>query len=284
MPERLDVEGHVNVVVQKLFPLWYAVHAAEECKLPSLQDINPRLYATDRWFNVRELCSTLCFTLSSSCHDWSELMELLKVLVAVRLSERPIQLTHIHGVDTLENSGIWSSLMELGLSGRFAGISNNTNEDLAHNFAECFPPGQKVFNVSYREWDGRYALTTPVKLNYLTAIINQCLTQRIVQELPAEIKIYSVDRRALGIIAKRYWLVVLHRAAAKIFHELFQTAKVKSEICDYPSPRYDLAVLVTRKQQQSTNKVMRNLLRGRVPSEALELGEYLSRVSFPYPY
>lgn len=276
-----DVEQFLNLLFQRLFPRWYARQAAKELHLPDIGDINPPSFLSHRWLSVHSVHEAAAESLSGSNPEWQGLSEQLGKVVLETEYKRNLSLSAIHGVQSSQCDDELSDILAYAEK-ECADIPHETVEDFDNNIHNAFPDDQRPFHVSYREWDGRYYLMNKEEPRYFGALRLQCKAKKRDFNLNCVIHVESIQGRSLDRIRASYWMLLMKREAAYQLFQLMKPAKLACEIAEFEWRRSDLVFFIARKNSNTTNQILLNLLANHNSKQVIDWGRFLSRAKIPF--
>jgi hypothetical protein len=278
-----DLEQFINLIAQRLFPRWYARHAAKEIQLPDLEDINPKSYLCHRWLSLINAHEAAAESLMSSQSKWHSLAELLKKLISENEYPYSLSISAINGIKVSECDNDYPDLLSYG-SEQANQIPQETDSEYARNISLAFPEEKQPFHLGYREWDGRYYLINDDEPRHLAALINQGKKQQRDHKITCNIHVESIQGRLLDRLRSGFWMLLMKRENAYQLFQLVQHGKLECEIAEFEWRRSDLVFFIARKDDNALNEIVLNLLSNHTSQQVIDWGHFLSRAHFPFQH
>lgn len=276
-----DLEKIINVIVQRLFPRWYARQAAKEMVFPAIGDINPHSYLCHRWLSLTSAHKAASDSLLSSNQQWHSLADLLQKMVIENEYPRSLSISALDGVKVSECDSDYHNLISYGLE-QANQIPQETDNEYNRNITLAFPERKKPFYVCYREWDGRYFFINDDEPRHLAALLIQGNKQQRDYHLDCNINVESVQGRLLGRLRSGFWMLLMKREFAYQLYQLVDQARLDCEIAEFEWRRSDLVFFIARKNEKALNDIILNLLSNHSSKQILDWGQSLNNAHFPF--
>lgn len=276
-----DLEKFINLIVQRLFPRWYARQAVKEMVLPSIGNINPESYLCHRWLSLTSAHKAAANSLLSSAKQWHSLAELLQKLVVENEYPRSLSISAIDGVKVSECDLDYPNLISYGQE-QANQIPQETENEYNRNITLAFPEKKQPFYVCYREWDGRYFFINEDEPRHLAALLIQGQKQQRDYSLACNINVESIQGRMLDRLRSGFWMLLMKREFAYQLYQLVNQGRLDCEIAEFEWRRSDLVFFIARKNEKSLNEIILNLLVNHSSSQVLDWGQFLNHAHFPF--
>lgn len=280
-PTGFDLELFFNRLLQRLFPAWYAVQAAKELPLETMGPINPNSFTSRRWLSVEQALDACQSTLRDAGDEWQPLHALLGQLRVVNEVRQTIALTDLNGIEYSQYNEDWPNLKAYA-EHTVGDHAWESAEEFDQNVRTAFPNDQAPFTVRYREWDGRYVLVNDSDSRALSATLHHINHKQRDHKIKANLIVESINASALEKLQQQYWMVLMKREPAYQVLDLLQRANLNAISAEFETRRPDLVFLVARKQNNTINRVMLNLMNQRSSQQIQDFGRYLVNHHFPF--
>lgn len=279
-----ELETFLNNLIQRIFPVWYATHAAREIQTQPMGQLNPTSFLSHRWMSLHSVLQSLNSSLESQGDDWKELITVLEKLLVENEYPRRLSISSIHGVEQSRFDEEWPNLKAYAAQcGRdtelpdFAAFLKAVKRAFPERQADEAP-----HRVVYREWDGRYYYINQEEPYDLAAAQLYAEQHQCDSSVNVTINVESINSKALDKLRHEYWLLLLKRDSAYWLHDLIARANLPVAIAEFEWRRSDLSFLVGRKSDRRINRIFLNLLSNRSSQEVLDFGSYIARQHFPF--
>jgi hypothetical protein len=276
-----DLEKFINLIVQKLFPRWYARQAVKEMVLPVIGNINPHSYLCHRWLSLTSAHKAASDSLLNSNQQWHSLADLLQKMVIENEYSRSLPISALDGIKVSECDLDYPSLISYGLE-QANQIPQETDNEYNRNITLAFPEKKKPFYVCYREWDGRYFFINDDEPRHLAALLIQSKKQKRDYSLDCYINVESVQGRMLDRLRSGFWMLLMKREFAYQLYQLVDQARFDCEIAEFEWRRSDLVFFIARKNEKALNEIILNLLSNNTSKQILDWGQSLKNSHFPF--
>lgn len=276
-----DIETFLNNLIQRLFPVWYAVHAAREMPLQPLGVLNPNSFLSHRWLSLHAVFRSLAESLQAQDKEWQPLCDLLEKVLVEREFRRPLSVSALDGIEHSTQEEDWPNLLSWA-EHTGAAVAHETAEDFDLCVHRAFPQEESPHRVVYREWDGRYYWQNKEDNAHFAAALLYAHEKQRDMSFSALINVESVNSKVLDRIRNDYWLLLLARESAYPIHDLMVRADLPVALAEFEWRRGDLVFMVARKNNRHVNRILLNLLDNRSTQHILEFGRWLGRRHFPF--
>lgn len=276
-----DLEQLINLIVQRLFPRWYARQAVKEMSFPEISEINPKSYLCHRWLSLTSAHEAAAESLNNSHQQWHSLADLLKKLIVENEYPQSLSIAAINGVKVSQCDQDYRDLITYGLE-QANQIPQFTDNEYKRNITLAFPEKQQPFYVCYREWDGRYFFINQDEPRHLAALLIQGKKQQRDYKLICTVNVESVQGRMLERLRSGFWMLLMKREFAYQLYQLMNQGKLACEIAEFEWRRSDLVFFITRKTDPIANEIIVNLLANHSSKQIIDWGLFLNRAHFPF--
>ncbi len=277
-----QIETWFNMLLQRLFPVWYCIRFITESPMAFIGDINPKSHLAHRWLSVTKVCKSAAESLLKGGDDWADCADLLAKIPKTRSLRRYISIRNLLAVEHCTDEGEYPTLLEYAEHNSID-IPNSHAEHFERLAHIAFPDDHKAYHVEYHEIDGRYFLyndtTEPKELG---ALLLQCRDRQRDLNIKADIDIEFVDMRAVEIMRSRYWLLIMKRDTAYQLAYLIRACDISCQLAEFERRRSDLVILVIKKNNAKAVRIVEALVRTHLPRSVVEWGRYLSKHQYPY--
>ncbi len=277
----VDFETWFNVLLQRLFPVWYCVRYVSEMTMESIGDINPKSFLSHRWLSVPSVCKAAADSLEHAGPNWTSCAQLLRKLPRSRTYKRYLSVRYLMAVESSTVDENYPSLIDYA-EDHSKDVPNSSAEHFDQLVSAAFPDSNKHYPVCYREWDGRYYLKNEGEPKHLGALLMHCRERSRDINVKVEIDIDYIDQRVLEIIRSRYWLLLMKRDAAYQVAYLIRSAKIPCQLAEFEWRRSDLVFMVLKKSHYRTAQIVEAMVRKHFPHSVIEWGRYLSSHNYPF--
>ena len=276
-----DLEQLINLIVQRLFPRWYARQAVKEMSFPELGEINPKSFLCHRWLSLSSAHEAAAESLVGSDKQWHSLADLLKKLIIENEYPQSLSIAAIDGVKISQCDHDYRDLIHYGQQ-QADQIPQFTDNEYNRNITLAFPEKQQPFYVCYREWDGRYYFINQDEPRHFAALLMQGKNQQRDYKLTCTINVESIQGRMLERLRSGFWMLLMKREFAYQLYQLMNQGKLACEIAEFEWRRSDLVFFITRKTDPVANEIMVNLLANHSSKQIIDWGLFLNRAHFPF--
>ena len=276
-----QIETWFNLLLQRLFPVWYCIRFITESPMEYIGEINPKSHLAKKWLSVTKVCKSASESLVKGGPDWADCADLLSKIPRSRSLRRYISIRNLLAVEHCQDEGEYPTLLEYA-ERNSTDIPNSHAEHFEQLAHIAFPDEHKAYNVEYHEIDGRYFIfneTEPVELG---ALLLQCRDRQRDLNIKADIDIEFVDMRAVEIMRSRYWLLIMKRDTAYQLAYLIRSCDIPCQIAEFERRRSDLVFLIIKKNNARAVRIVEALVRTHLPRSVVEWGRYLSKHQYPY--
>lgn len=278
-----DLEKVINLIVQRLFPRWYARQAVKEMVLPNIGDVNPKSFLCHRWLSLTSVHEAAADSLMNSNKQWHSLADLLKKLVIENEYPRSLPISAINGVKVSQSDQDYPDLISYGQE-QANQIPQTTENEYNRNITLAFPEKNQPFYVCYREWDGRYFLINEDEPRHLAALLTQGKAQQKDYNLTCNINVESIQGKMLDRLSTGFWMLLMKREFAYQLYQLVTQGKLECEIAEFEWRRSDLVFFIARKNEASLNEIILSLLSNNTSKQIIDWSHALGRSYFPFQY
>jgi len=277
-----QIETWFNLLLQRLFPVWYCIRFITESPMAFIGDINPKSHLGQRWLSVTKVCKSASESLLKGGDEWADCADLLAKIPKSRSLRRYISIRNLLAVEYCPDEGEYPTLLEYA-ENNSTDIPNSHAEHFEHLAHIAFPEDNKAYHVEYHEIDGRYFLYNGTQdPKELGALLLQCRDRQRDLNIKADIDIEFVDMRAVEILRSRYWLLIMKRDIAYQLAYLVRACDISCQLAEFERRRSDLVILVIKKNNAKAVRIVEALVRTHLPRSVVEWGRYLSKHQYPY--
>jgi hypothetical protein len=277
----MEIETWFNLLLQRLFPVWYCVRYVSEMPMEMLGEINPRSFLSHRWLSVAATNKAAAESLSKSGDQWKDLVTLLPKVIKTKTFKRYLSIKNVSAVESSVVDLDYSNLLDYGET-EARDIPNSHAEHFDEISHELFGGKGKHYPFVYREWDGRYYFRNQDEPRKLSALLLHCRDKSRDLSVRAEIEIQYADLRIVETIRSRYWMLLMKRDAAYQLAYLIRSAKIPCQLAEFEWRRSDLVFLVLKKTDYRTAQIVEALTRRHFPRSVIEWGRWLCTHQVPF--
>lgn len=277
----LDLETWFNLLLQRLFPVWYCVRYVTEMPMEMIGDINPRSFLSHRWLSVASVNQAAAESLAKAGDQWQDLATLLPKIAKSKSFKRYLSIKNVSAVESSTVDADYSNLFEYG-EGESKDIANHHAEHFDQLSHELFNEPGKHYPFVYREWDGRYYYRNEDEPKKLAALLLHCRDRSRDLTVRAEIEIQYADLRTVEIMRSRYWMLLMKRDSAYQIAYLIRAAKIPCQLAEFEWRRSDLVFLVLKKTDYRTAQIVEALVKKHFPRSVIEWGRWLCTHQVPF--
>jgi hypothetical protein len=277
----MDVETWLNLLLQRLFPVWYCVRYVTEMPMEIIGEINPRSFLSHRWLSVAATNQAAADSLLKAGDQWQDLATLLPKIIKTKTFKRYLSIKNVTAVESSTVDADYSNLLAYG-EAEAKDIPNHHAEhfdDISH---ELFSEKGKNYPFVYREWDGRYYFRNEEEPKKFSALLVHCRDKGRDLSVKAEIEIQYADLRIVETIRSRYWMLIMKRDVAYQLAYLIRAAKIPCQLAEFEWRRSDLVFLVLKKTDYRTAQIVEALTRKHFPRSVIEWGRWLCMHQVPF--
>ena len=274
------LESYLNLIVLRLFPVWYTSQLARTMELKPLGSLNKLSFQSHKWLSLHSVLQGLSQSLPMD-PQWQVLNKTLSKLVSEVEYNRRIHIKGIHGVEHYLGEQDWPTLIAYA-EDNSADIEITNAEEFEEMVNQTFTDDNKRHQFVFREWDGRCYWKNPEEPNKLAALLRYAHLNERDAEVQAKVRVESINSKALDRLRNSWWLLLLNREDALRIMALVEQTKMPIIMADFEWRRNDLAFLVARKDNRRINQIFLNLIDKRSTKEVLEFGSYLGRNYHPF--
>ena len=96
----VDIETWFNLLLQRLFPVWYCVRYVTEMPMEMIGEINPKSFLSHRWLSVAAANQAAADSLAASGDEWQDLATLLTKINRTKVYKRYLSIRNVTGVES----------------------------------------------------------------------------------------------------------------------------------------------------------------------------------------
>ncbi|MEY8205805.1 MAG: hypothetical protein RPR40_12145 [Bermanella sp.] len=277
----VDVETWFNLLLQRIFPVWYCVRYVTEMPMEILADINPKSYLAHRWLSLNDTHSAAANSLEQAGDEWQDCALLLQKIYKARTFKRYLSIRNITAVESCTTDNDYQDMLQYAET-ECKDIPTFHAEHFDQLSHELFGEQGKRYPFVYREWDGRYYYRNEGEPQQLGALLLHCREKGRDLSVKAEIEVQCADLRAVEILRSRYWLLLMKREAAYQIAYLVRSAKIPCQLAEFEWRRSDLVFLVLKKNDYRTAQIVDAIVRRHFPRSVIEWGRYLCTHQVPF--
>jgi hypothetical protein len=277
----LDFETWFNLLLQRLFPVWYCVRYVSEMPMESLGEINPKSFLSHRWLSIHDSHKAASASLEHAGDQWQDCSQLLLKIYKTRTFNRYLSIRNITAVESSTSDNEYKNIVEYA-EAECKDIQTFHAEHFDQLSQELFGEKGKQYPFVYRELDGRYYYRNEDEPKKLGALLRHCSEKGRDLSVKAEIEIQYVDLRAVEILRSRYWLLLMKREVAYQIAYLVRAAKIPCQLAEFEWRRSDLVFLVLKKTDYRTAQIVDAIVRRHFPRSVMEWGRYLCTHQVPF--
>jgi hypothetical protein len=168
-----NLEVWLNMLLQRLFPAWYAVRYAREMKMGLIGELNPRSFLCHRWLSLPAIHASAADALENAGPLWLEAASLLRKVTRHKLHKRYLSITNLLAIENCDVEQDYPSLVEFA-EACCAEMVPDSADDFSILLNQTFDEKKAPFPVAYREIDGRYYFKNNDNGKPLAALILAC--------------------------------------------------------------------------------------------------------------
>lgn len=273
-----DIEHFINLIAQKLFPVWYATQAVKEIPMENIEELNPDSFLCHRWLSLISTNEAMSHSLEGK-EEWKGLYELLPQLIAEKEYDKKLDISVLKGVESSQYDQPWANLYDYA-EHVCQDISSQSKKDFENNTLRAFSQDDAPFHVHYREWDGRYYFANKREPVFMAASLAQ-LKQGYQYDLTCKLHVESIQSRSLDRLKNGYWLLLMKRESAHLIYQLLAQAELNCQLVEFEWRRNDLCFLAAKRHNMKLNKILVNLLSTHTSNYIIDWPKYLSNHHFP---
>lgn len=276
-----QIETWFNLLLQRLFPVWYCIRFISETPMEQIGNINPKSHLASNWLSVHKVCISASDSLAKGGPEWSDCADLLAKIPKTRNLRRFISIRNLLAVNSCQDEDDYPSLLEYA-ERHSTNLPNSHAEHFEQLAHVAFPDDNEAYKVEYHEIDGRYFIYNEVEPIELGALLLQCRDRQRDLNIKAEIEIEFVDMRVVEILRSRYWMLIMKRDAAYQLAYLIRSCGITCQLAEFERRRSDLVFLVIKKNNAKAVRIVEMLVRTHLPRSVVEWGRYLTKHQYPY--
>ncbi len=277
----VDFETWFNLLLQRIFPVWYCVRYVTEMPMELVGEINPKSFLSHRWLSINDCHKAASASLEHAGDQWQDCAQLLLKIYKTRTFKRYLSIRNINAVESSTVDKDYSNLLEYAET-ECKDIPTFHAEHFDQLSNELFGEQGKSYPFVYREWDGRYYYPNEGEPQKFGALLLHCREKGRDLTVKAEIEIQYADLRAVEILRSRYWLLLMKREAAYQIAYLVRAAKIPCQLAEFEWRRSDLVFLVLKKTDYRTAQIVDAIVRRHFPRSVIEWGRYLCTHQVPF--
>ncbi len=277
----VDLETWFNLLLQRLFPVWYCVRYVTEMPIEKLSDINPKSFLSHRWLSINDSCQAAAASLDTAGEQWQDCATLLRKIYKTRTFKRYLSIRNVSAVESSTADMEYKNLLEYAET-ECKDIPTFHAEHFDQISHELFGDATKHYPFVYREWDGRYYFRNEEEPKKFAALLLHCREKGRDLTVRANLEIQYADLRAVEVLRSRYWLILMKRDAAYQIAYLVRAAKIPCHLAEFEWRRSDLVFLVLKKTDYRTAQIVDAIVQRHFPKSAIEWGRYLCTHQIPY--
>lgn len=277
----VDLETWANVLLQKLFPVWYCVRYVSEMPMETIGDINPRSFLSHRWLSVSAANLAAAESLEKAGSQWKDCAQLLRRIYKTKRYKRYLSMRNVTAVESSIVDTDYQDIIEYA-ENEYKDIPKHHAEHFDALSFEVFGEKSKHYPFAYREWDGRYYFCNTDEPRNFSALLMHCRDKGRDLTVKADIEIQHVDIRTVEIMRSRYWMLLMKRESAYQIAYLIRASKIPCQLAEFEWRRSDLVFLVLKKTDYRTAQIVEALFRRHFPRGVIEWGRYLCTHSVPF--
>ncbi len=279
----VDVETWFNLLLQRLFPVWYCIRYVSEMPMELVGEINPKSFLSHRWLSMHDTHAAAAASLEHAGDQWHDCAQLLLKIYKTRTFNRYLSIRNVIAVESSTSEGDYNNIVEYA-EAECKDIPTFHAEHFDQLSHEIFGEQGKQYPFVYRELDGRYYYKNegegePKKF---AALLLHCNEKGRDLSVKAEIEIQYADLRTVEILRSRYWLLLMKREAAYQIAYLIRAAKIPCQLAEFEWRRSDLVFLVVKKTDYRTAQIVDAIVSRHFPRSVIEWGRYLCTHQVPF--
>lgn len=276
-----NIETWLNMLLQRLFPAWYAVRYAREMKIGQLGELNPRSFLCHRWLSLPAIHASAAEALENAGPLWQEAATLLSKITRHKVHKRYLSITNLLAIESCDIDQDYPNMVAFAEA-----LCSDKVPDSADDFSillnQTFNEQNAPFAVAYRELDGRYYYKNQDDGTALGALLLACRDKGRDVKLNCEIEVESCNEKVLETLRARYWVLLMPREAAYQLNYLIREAKLQCQIAEFEWRRSDLVFLVLKRNHPRLNDIAEAICHSRMPLKVLDWGRFLSSHQVPF--
>jgi len=277
----VDVETWFNLLLQRIFPVWYCVRYVTEMPMEILTEINPKSYLSHRWLSINDTHQAAAASLDHAGDQWQDCAQLLLKIYKTRTFKRYLSIRNITAVESSTVDTDYNNILEYA-EAECKDIPTYHAEHFDQLSHELFGEQGKRYPFVYREWDGRYYYRNEGEPQKVGALLLHCREKSRDLNVKADVEIQYADLRAVEILRSRYWLLLMKREAAYQIAYLVRSAKIPCQLAEFEWRRSDLVFLVLKKNDYRTAQIVDAIVHRHFPRSVIEWGRYLCTHQVPF--
>lgn len=276
-----NLETWLNMLLQRLFPGWYAVRYAREMKISNLGELNPRSFLCHRWLSLPAIHASAADALENAGPLWQEAAGLLRKIIRHKMHKRYLSITNLLAIESCDSEQDYPHMLAFA-EANCADHVPDSADDFSILLNQTFDEHNAPFPVAYREIDGRYYYKNKDDGKALGALLLACRDKGRDVKLNCEIEVESCNEKALESLRARYWVLLMPREAAYQLNYLIREAKLQCQIAEFEWRRSDLVFLVLKRNHVRIAQLAEAICRERTPLKVLDWGRFLSSHQVPF--
>ena len=277
----VDFETWCNLLLQRIFPVWYCVRYVSEMPMELLGEINPKSYLAHRCLSLHDTHQAASASLEQAGDQWQDCAQLLLKVYKTRTFKRYLSIRNISAVESSTSESHYDHIVDYA-EAECKEIPTFHAEHFDQLSHELFAEQGKHYPFVYREWDGRYYYRNEGEPKKFAALLLHCKEKGRDLSVKAEIEIQYADLRAVEILRSRYWLLLMKRESAYQIAYLVRAAKIPCQLAEFEWRRSDLVFLVLKKTDYRTAQIVDAIVRRHFPRSVIEWGRYLCTHQVPF--
>ncbi|MEH6345839.1 MAG: DUF6685 family protein [Bermanella sp.] len=277
----VDLETWFNLLLQRLFPVWYCVRYVTEMPIENLSEINPKSFLSHRWLSINDANQAAAASLDLAGEQWQDCASLLRKIYKTRTFKRYLSIRNVNAVESSTVDAEYKTLLDYAET-ECKDVPTFHAEHFDQMSHEIFGDPNKHYPFVYREWDGRYYFRNQDEPRTFAALLLHCREKGRDLTVRAEMEIQYADLRALEVLRSRYWLILMKREAAYQIAYLVRAAKIPCHLAEFEWRRSDLVFLVLKKTDYRTAQIVDAIVQRHFPKSAIEWGRYLCTHQVPF--
>jgi hypothetical protein len=277
----VDIETWANVLLQKLFPVWYCVRYVSEMPMEMIGDINPKSFLSHRWLSVSAVNTAAAKSLDEAGEQWKDCAQLLRKIYKTKRYKRYLSMRNVTAVESSVVDNDYQNIVEYA-EGECKDIPKHHAEHFDQLSHDVFGDKSKHYPFGYREWDGRYYFCNEDEPKNFASMLMHCRDKGRDLTVKADIEIQHVDMRTVEIMRSRYWILLMKRESAYQIAYLVRASKIPCQLAEFEWRRSDLVFLVLKKTDYRTAQIVEALFHSHFPRGVIEWGRYLCTHTVPF--
>lgn len=276
-----NLEVWLNMLLQRLFPAWYAVRYAREMKIGLIGELNPRSFLCHRWLSLPAIHASAADALENAGPLWHEAASLLRNVTRHKLHKRYLSIVNLLAIETCDVDQDYPSIVDFAEACCMDMVPESA-DDFSILLNRTFDEAKAPFPVAYREMDGRYYFKNNDDGKPLAALILACRDKGRDVKLNCEIEVEYCDEKTLEKLRSRYWFLLMPREAAYQLNYLIREAKLSCQIAEFEWRRSDLVFLVMKRNHPRIAQLAEVICKTRMPLCVIDWGRFLSSHQVPF--